>query len=109
MPGCVIVPERNSQLDYALQGALQSERLGGSVLGDCLGTLRHSVLGEFTGKGEAHSSLDLTGREGGLLGVASELASLSSQTVEDVTDERVEDGDTTLGDTGIGVDLLQHL
>ena len=49
----------------------------GGVLGDSLGSLRHSVLGEFTGKGEAHSSLDLTGRKGGLLGVAGELSGFS--------------------------------
>jgi len=40
-------------------------------LGDGLGTLRDSVLSQFTGKDQSHSSLDLTGGDGGLLGVRS--------------------------------------
>ena len=32
---------------------------------------------------------------------------LSRNTLEDIVDERVEDGHGTVGDTGVGVDLLQ--
>ena len=109
MPGCVIVPERNSQLDYALQGALQSERLGGSVLGDCLGTLRHSVLGELTREEETHCGLDLTGGESLGLIVASELTSLLGDLSLNVVDEGIHHGHGLLGDASIRVDLLEHL
>ena len=47
--------------------------------------------------------------EGGLLGVAGELAGLGGEAVEDVVDEGVEDGDAALGDARVGVHLLEHL
>lgn len=59
--------------------------LGGrGVLGDGLGALRHGVLGKLTGKDEADGSLDLTGRDGGLLVVGGKLGSLSCDALEDV-------------------------
>ena len=83
--------------------------LVGGELGDGLGALRHGVLGELTREHQAHSGLDLSGREGGLLVVTSQAGSLASKSLEDVVDERVHDGHTLLGDTSLGVDLLQHL
>ena len=82
---------------------------GGLELGDGLGALRHGVLGKLTGKEEADGGLDLAGREGALLVVAREAGSLKSQALEDVVDERVQDGHTALGDTSVGVHLLEHL
>ncbi len=41
--------------------------LGAGVLGDGLGSLRHSVLGKFAGQEETDSGLDLSGRDGGAL------------------------------------------
>ena len=67
------------------------------------------MLGQLTGEDEADGGLDLTGREGGLLVVAAQAASLGGGLLEDVVDERVHDGHGLLGDAGIGVDLLQHL
>ena len=59
--------------------------LGGrGVLGDGLGALRHGVLGKLTGKDETDGGLDLTGRDGGLLVVGSELGGLSCNALEDV-------------------------
>ena len=59
--------------------------LGGrGVLGDGLGALRHGVLGKLTGKDETDGGLDLTGRDGGLLVVGSELGGLSCDALEDV-------------------------
>jgi len=43
---------------------------GGVVLGHGLGALRHGVLGELTGQQQAHTRLDLAGRERRLLVVA---------------------------------------
>lgn len=51
--------------------------------------------------------LDLPGRDGGLLVVGSQLAGLGGNTLEDVVDERVQDGHSTVGDTSVGVDLLE--
>ena len=45
----------------------------GGVLGDSLGTFRDGVLGEFSGKEELDSSLDLSGGESVLLVVSNEL------------------------------------
>ena len=82
-------------------------RLGGGELGDSLGALRDGVLGEFTGEDESDSGLDLAGGEGMLLVVSDELGGLEGDLLEDVVDERVHDLHGSLGDTGLGVDLLE--
>lgn len=51
--------------------------------------------------------LDLAGRDGGLLVVGSKLAGLGGDTLEDVVDERVQDGHGAVGDTSVGVNLLE--
>ena len=50
---------------------------------------------------------DLSGRDGGLLVVSSELRGLGCDTLEDIVDEGVQDGHGTVGDTGVWVDLLE--
>ena len=67
------------------------------------------MLSKLTRKEKADGSLDLTGREGRLLVVAGELGGLKSDLVKDIVDEGVEDRDTSLGDSSLWVDLLQHL
>lgn len=57
---------------------------GGRVLGNGLGALRHGVLGQLTGEDEADGSLDLSGRDGGLLVVGSKLGGLGGNALEDV-------------------------
>ena len=52
--------------------------------------------------------LDLSRGDGGFLVVGSELGSLSGDTLEDVVDEGVQDGHGTVGDTSVGVNLLQN-
>ena len=60
-------------------------------------------------KTEANSrGLDLSGRDGGLLVVCGELGGLGGDTLEDVVDERVQDRHGTVGDTSVGVDLLEN-
>ena len=81
--------------------------LGAGVLGDSLGALRDGVLGELTGEEEADGSLDLAGGEGVLLVVADETGRLGGDLLEDVVDERVHDAHGSLGDTGLGVHLLE--
>ena len=79
----------------------------GAELGDGLGALSDGVLGELTGEEEADGSLDLAGGEGVLLVVADETGRLGGDLLEDVVDERVHDAHGSLGDAGLGVDLLE--
>ena len=83
--------------------------LGGGVLGDGLGAFRDGVLGQFTRKQETNGSLDFTAADRRLLVVRGELGGFSGNTFEDIVDERVHDGHGLVGDTDIGVHLLQHL
>jgi hypothetical protein len=68
-----------------------------------------TYLRELTREHEANSRLDLTAAERRLLVVRRKLSSLGSDTFEDIVDKGVHDGHALLGDTGIGVHLLQHL
>jgi hypothetical protein len=83
--------------------------LGGSVLGDSLGTFRDGVLGKFTREDKTNSGLDLARRDGGTLVVGSQLGGFSGDTLKDIVNEGVQDGHGLVGDTSIGVDLLQDL
>jgi len=67
------------------------------------------VFGELTRKHKPDSSLNLTRRKSRLLIVSSEFSSLSSDAFEDIVNEGVHDGHTLLADTGIGMNLLEHL
>jgi hypothetical protein len=96
-----LFPKHNSSLLFV--------RLRRGELGDGLGSLRHSVLGELTRKHETNGSLDLAGRESGLLVVGGKLSCLAGDALEDVVDERVHDTHPLLADTGVGVDLLEDL
>ena len=66
------------------------------------------MLGKLTWEGKSDSSLNLTGRKGFLLVVSGKFTGLSAYTLEDVVDERVHDRHTSLGDSGLGVNLFQH-
>lgn len=80
---------------------------GAGVFGDSLGTLRDGVLGKFTGKNETDSSLNFTRRDGRTLVVSSKLGSFGGNAFKDVIDEGVQDRHGLVGDTSVGVDLLQ--
>ena len=86
-----------------------SAELHGGELGDGLGALRDGMLGELTGEYKSNSGLDFAGRQGGLLGAASQLGGLLGDSLEDIVDEGVQDGHASLGDSDGGVHLLQHL
>ena len=82
--------------------------LGGGVLGDGLGALTDSVLGQLSGKEQPHGSLDLAGGDGATLVVVGQTASLGGDALEDVVHERVHDRHSLAGDAGVRVHLLQH-
>ena len=67
------------------------------------------MLGKFSRKEKSDSGLDLTGGKGGLLVVSGKLGGFKGDSVEDIVDEGVQDGDTLLGDTSLRVNLFQHL
>ena len=67
------------------------------------------MLGELTGEEQTNGGLNLSGRQGLLLVVSHELDGLLGDLVEDIVDERVHDAHRLLGDTSVGVDLLQNL
>ena len=50
------------------------------------------MLGELSGEDESDSGLDLSGRDGRSVVVDGELGGLGGDSLEDVRDERVEDG-----------------
>ena len=83
--------------------------LGAGVLGDGLGSLRDGVFGQLSGEEETDSSLDFPGGDGGPLVVVGQTACLGSDPLEQIVDEGVHDGHGLGGDSGVGVDLLQHL
>jgi len=79
------------------------------VLGDSLGSFRDGVSGQLSGEDELDSGLDLAGREGSSLVESDELGSFSGDSVEGVMDEGVHDVHGLLGDTDVGVNLLEDL
>ena len=102
---CLVVFKKTDCCTELVENCL----LGAGVLGDSLGALRDGVLGELTGEEEPDSGLDLAGGDGGPLVVVSQTAGLGGDPLEQVVDERVHDGHGLGGDSGVGVDLLQHL
>ena len=83
--------------------------LGAGVLGYSLGSLRHGVLGQFSGEEQTDSGLDLSGGDGAATVVVSQPAGLSGDTLEDVIHEGVHDGHSLAGYTSVWVNLLEDL
>ena len=79
------------------------------VLGDGLGSFGNGVSGQLSGEDELDGGLDLAGGEGSSLVESDELGSLGGDSVEGVVDEGVHDVHGLLGDTDVGVDLLEDL
>ena len=90
-------------------GSKPGNLLAAGVLGHGLGALRHGVLGQLTGEKQTNSGLDLAAGDGGALVVVGKTAGLGSDSLEDVVDKAVHDGHSLAADSGVGMDLLQHL
>ena len=84
-------------------------QLSKQELGDCLGSLRDSMLGELTGEHKSNSGLDFMGLEGCLLVVGGKLSSFAWDALKDITDEGVHNAHSLLVDACVWVDLLEHL
>ena len=83
--------------------------LVGVVLGDGLGSLGHGVLGQLTGEHQTDGGLDLAGRDGVALVVASQTSTLGGNALEQVVHKGVHDDHGLLGNTSVRVHLLEHL
>ena len=79
------------------------------VFGDGLGSFRDGVSGKFSGEDELDGRLDFSGGQGSPLVEPDELGAFSGDSVEGVVDEGVHDVHGLLGDTDVGVHLLEHL
>ena len=77
------------------------------VFGDGLGSFRDGVSGQLSGEDELDGRLDLAGGKSSSLVESDELGSFGGDSVEGVVDERVHDVHGFLGDTDVGVDLLE--
>jgi len=67
------------------------------------------VTGQLAGEEELDGGLDFPGREGSSLVESDQLGGLERDSVEGVVDEGVHDVHGLLGDTDVGVDLLEDL
>ena len=67
------------------------------------------MLGQLSREEKPDSRLDLPGSDGRPLVVVGETGGLSGDSFEDVVDERVHDAHGLGRDSGVRVDLLQHL
>ena len=67
------------------------------------------MLGQFTGEQKPDGGLNLPAGDGGTLVVVGKAGSLSGNALKNVIHERIHDGHGLGGDTGVRVDLLQHL
>ena len=67
------------------------------------------MLGQLSGEEKPDSRLDLPGSDGRPLVVVGETGGLSGDSFEDVVDERVHDAHGLGRDSGVRVNLFQHL
>ena len=66
-----------------------------------------SEIGELSGEDEADGGLDLAGGHGLALVVLAKASGLAGDPLEGVGHEGVQDAHGSLGDSGVGVDLLE--
>ena len=67
------------------------------------------MLSELAGQQETDGGLDLAASDRRTLVVVSETGRLGGDALEDIVDERIHDAHRLARDTGVGVNLLQHL
>jgi hypothetical protein len=79
------------------------------VLGDGFGTFGDGVLGQLTGQQQTHGSLNFSASDRRTFVVVCQTGSFSGDTFEDVVHETVHYAHSLTRDTGVGMDLFQHL
>ena len=85
----------------------RNESLGAGVLRHSFGTFADCVLRKFPREQKTHRCLDFARRDGLSLVVVGQPRCFTSDTLEDIVDERVHDAHRSAGYSNIGVDLLQ--
>lgn len=84
---------------------LRPGSFGAGVLGDGLGALRHSVLGQLPWKQQTHSCLDFPGRQRGSARVLGQPGGLSGQPLKHIVHEGIHDVHGLGGNADVGVHL----
>ena len=77
------------------------------IFGDCFSSFRNGVSGEFSGEDQFNCGLNLSWWQGSSLVESDQLGSFSGDSVKGVVNERVHDVHGFLGDTNVGVNLLE--
>jgi len=83
--------------------------LAASVLGNSLGAFTDGVLSKFTGQEKTDSGLNFSAGDCGTLVVMGKSGSFRSNSLENIVHKAVHDGHSLARDTGVGVNLFQHL
>jgi hypothetical protein len=83
--------------------------LGAGVLGYGLRSLADGVLGEFTGQQETDGRLNFSARDGRATVIVRQTRGFGGDTFEDIVDEAVHDRHGLAADSGVRMDLLEHL
>jgi hypothetical protein len=73
------------------------------------GTFGDGVLGQLTGQQQTHGSLNFSASDRRTFVVVCQTGSFSGDTFEDVVHETVHYAHSLTRDTGVGMDLFQHL
>jgi hypothetical protein len=79
------------------------------VLRHCLRAFADGVLRQLARKEQSDGRLDFAARDGRAAVVVGQTRCLRSDTLEDVVDKAVHDRHRLAADTGVRVDLFQHL
>ena len=66
---------------------LGNRLLGAGVLGDSLGSLSDSMLGQLSGQDQTDGGLDFPTGDGGMLDVVGKTGSFTGNTLKDIVDE----------------------
>ncbi|RDX79291.1 hypothetical protein CR513_40302, partial [Mucuna pruriens] len=109
MEGCVLNSKRSHPLQLELYKKRKIKILRASKLGNSLSPFRDGMLGKLPGQNQPDRGLNLPGRDGRLLVVASESGRFLSKLLEDIVDEAVHDSHGFARNTNVRVHLLQHL
>ena len=80
----------------------------GRILGNGLASFRHGMLSQFSRKQQTHSGLDLCSSQGRFVVITGKIDGFVRKTLKDIVHKGVHNSHSTLADTHIRMNLLQH-